>query len=128
MCTAQARGFAKGQNLSRTQRRGCCYPASVAAKSFFVTRELHRKINTFSRVAPLAATRRRLQAAPCADIDGNGTVDVSDLLGLLASYGTDAGGDTNGDGNTDGARARPGILCGYGRDTVGYANATERAQ
>ena len=76
----------------------------------------------------VAVSRRQLQADPCADIDGSGLVGVEDLLLLLASYSTDAGGDTNGDGNTDGARARPGILCGYGRDTVGYANATERAQ
>ena len=75
-----------------------------------------------SLTCPLrAATRRRLQAAPCADIDGNGTVDVSDLLGLLASYGTDAGGDTNGDGNTDGARRNSLQGINMGETRVGCA-------
>lgn len=38
----------------------------------------------------------------CAeDLDGSGTVDISDLLALLASFEADAGGDITGDGNTD---------------------------
>ena len=49
----------------------------------------------------VAVSRRQLQADPCADIDGSGLVGVEDLLLLLASYSTDAGGDTNGDGVTD---------------------------
>ncbi len=49
----------------------------------------------------VAVSRRQLQADPCADIDGSGLVGVEDLLLLLASYSTDAGGDTNGDGLLD---------------------------
>ena len=36
-----------------------------------------------------------------ADINGDGNVDVSDLLLLLAAFGTAADGDCNGDGVTD---------------------------
>ena len=36
-----------------------------------------------------------------ADKDGDGEVNVTDLLMLLAAYGQNAGGDTNGDGETN---------------------------
>jgi hypothetical protein len=41
--------------------------------------------------------------APCpADVDGSGTVDVSDLLAVLAAWGgSDPDADLNGDGNVD---------------------------
>ena len=51
--------------------------------------------------ARVADSRRQLQAAACADIDGSGVVGVEDLLLLLASYAQDGGGDTNGDGETN---------------------------
>jgi hypothetical protein len=35
------------------------------------------------------------------DLDGDGNVDVADLLLLLASFGTSSAGDCNGDGVTD---------------------------
>ena len=46
-------------------------------------------------------SRRQLQEGPCADLDGDGDTDVSDLLSLLAAYGVDDSGDTDGDGDTD---------------------------
>ena len=75
-----------------------------------------------------ANTSRRLQAGSCADLDGDGTVNVNgaqhpprprrlctalglgspltavlhaDLLQLLASYSQDTGGDVNSDGTTN---------------------------
>jgi len=36
-----------------------------------------------------------------ADINGDGNVDVTDLLLLLAAFGGSAAGDCNGDGVTD---------------------------
>ena len=61
-------------------------------------------------IALLAATavaatgndsHRQLQIGPCPDLNGDTLVDVSDLLLLLAAYGTSAAGDANGDGATD---------------------------
>ena len=43
-------------------------------------------------------SRRQLQEGPCADLDGDGDTDVSDLLSLLAAFGVDDSGDTDGDG------------------------------
>ena len=40
-------------------------------------------------------------SGPCSDLDNSGIVDVSDLLALLAAYGTTDGGDADGDGDTD---------------------------
>ena len=34
-------------------------------------------------------SRRQLQEGPCADLDGDGDTDVSDLLSLLAAFGVD---------------------------------------
>ncbi|MCH2132796.1 MAG: hypothetical protein MK116_03500, partial [Phycisphaerales bacterium] len=44
-----------------------------------------------------------VESAPCpGDLDGNGQVDVEDLLAVLAAFGsTDAGADINGDGMVD---------------------------
>ena len=36
-----------------------------------------------------------------SDLDGNTVVDVSDLLMLLAAFGSSTDGDCNGDGSTD---------------------------
>ena len=36
-----------------------------------------------------------------SDLNGDGEVNVTDLLMLLAAYGQNAGGDTNGDGETN---------------------------
>lgn len=42
------------------------------------------------------------EGEPCpGDVDGNGTVDVSDLLLILASWGDGGSGDADGDGDTD---------------------------
>lgn len=38
---------------------------------------------------------------PCADLDGNGTVDLDDLNIVLTNFGAGDGGDTNDDGDTD---------------------------
>lgn len=35
------------------------------------------------------------------DVDSTGAVDIEDLLAVLRSFGSNAGGDTNGDGDTD---------------------------
>ena len=48
-----------------------------------------------------AAASRRLQSGACADLDGSGIVDVTDLLALLAAFGTSNAGDTDGDGVTN---------------------------
>jgi hypothetical protein len=37
----------------------------------------------------------------CPDFDGNGRVNVADLLLVLAAFGNDNGGDSNGDGITN---------------------------
>jgi len=36
-----------------------------------------------------------------SDLNGDGEVNVTDLLMLLAAYGQNASGDTNGDGQTN---------------------------
>ena len=46
-------------------------------------------------------SRRQLQAAPCTDLNSDSVVNVSDLLLLLAAFGTSDAGDSNGDGVTD---------------------------
>ena len=46
-------------------------------------------------------SRRQLQAAPCTDLNSDGAVNVSDLLLLLAAFGTSDAGDSNADGVTD---------------------------
>ena len=39
---------------------------------------------------------------PCSgDLDGNGSVDVDDILNVIASFGAGNGGDADGDGDTD---------------------------
>ena len=48
-----------------------------------------------------AAASRRLQSGACADLNGSGMVDVTDLLALLAAFGTSNAGDTDGDGVTN---------------------------
>ena len=42
-----------------------------------------------------------MQADVCSDLDGNGEVNVTDLLQLLAAFGTSTDGDTNSDGETN---------------------------
>jgi hypothetical protein len=54
--------------------------------------------------AAAVPTRRSLQADNCADIDGDGTVAVGDLLGLLANFGVDGysgPADTDSNGAVD---------------------------
>ena len=46
-------------------------------------------------------SRRQLQVAPCTDLNSDSAVNVSDLLLLLAAFGTSDAGDSNGDGVTD---------------------------
>jgi hypothetical protein len=60
-------------------------------------------------------SRRQLQDAACPDLNADGAVNVSDLLMLLAAYGTSAEGDTNGDGATDVADLLA-LLAAYGAD------------
>ena len=49
----------------------------------------------------MSPSQRTAQASPCADLDGNGEVNVTDLLALLAAFGSSAAGDTNSDGETN---------------------------
>ena len=56
---------------------------------------------TAAGASNISDSRRALQSGTCSDLNGDGTVNVSDLLMLLAAYGQDASGDTNGDGATD---------------------------
>jgi hypothetical protein len=56
--------------------------------------ELTDTLTCDNRVVPQNVSTRRLQDAGCADINDSGTVDVADLLMLLAAYG---GSDTNAD-------------------------------
>ena len=58
-------------------------------------------------------SRRQLQDTTCADLNADGAVNVSDLLTLLAAYGTSADGDTNGDAVTDVADLLA-LLAAYG--------------
>ena len=60
-------------------------------------------------------SRRQLQDAACPDLNADGAVNVSDLLMLLAAYGTSAEGDTNGDGATDVADLLA-LLAAYGAE------------
>jgi len=61
-----------------------------------------------------ANTSRRQMQEDCADISGDGTVAVDDLLQLLAAYGSsDAAADVNSDGTVDVADLL-GLLAGYG--------------
>ena len=61
-------------------------------------------------------SRRQMQAGDCADISGDGTVAVDDLLQLLAAYGSsDAASDVNSDGSVDVADLLA-LLAGYGSD------------
>ena len=49
-----------------------------------------------------ASSRRQLQSAACtADFDGNGVVEVTDLLVQLGVFGSGADGDVDGDDDTD---------------------------
>ena len=57
--------------------------------------------------------RRQLQSGACPDLNADGAVNVSDLLMLLAAYGTSADGDTNADGATDVADLLA-LLAAYG--------------
>ena len=41
------------------------------------------------------------QSGGCADVTGDGTVNVEDLLQLLSGYAKDASGDVDGDGSTN---------------------------
>jgi hypothetical protein len=51
---------------------------------------------------PTAADTETVVGVPCpADLDGNGTVDVTDLLALLANWGGAGDGDINDDGVVD---------------------------
>ena len=61
---------------------------------------------------------------PCAgaDITGDGTVNVEDLLNLLAAYSTDASGDTNGDGVTN-VEDLLALLAAYGKSGCGGGGA-----
>ena len=61
----------------------------------------------------VSGSHRQLQDAACPDLNADGAVNVSDLLMLLAAYGTGADGDTNGDGNTDVADLLA-LLAAYG--------------
>jgi len=51
----------------------------------------------------VSAARRQLQALPfcTGNFDGDGDVDVNDLLNVLSSFMIDADADTDGDGDTD---------------------------
>ena len=61
--------------------------------------------------------RRQLQDATCSDLNGDGAVNVSDLLILLAAYDQSADGDTNGDGETNVSDLLA-LLADYGSDSV----------
>ena len=63
----------------------------------------------------VSGSHRQLQDAACPDLNADGAVNVSDLLMLLAAYGTSAEGDTNGDGATDVADLLA-LLAAYGAD------------
>ena len=63
----------------------------------------------------VSGSHRQLQDAVCPDLNADGAVNVSDLLLLLAAYGTSAEGDANGDGATDVADLLA-LLAAYGAD------------
>ena len=62
------------------------------------------------------------QDTPCGDITGDGLVDVSDLLSLLAAFGSSADGDVNADGATDVADLLL-LLSSFGTACTGGSNA-----
>jgi hypothetical protein len=66
------------------------------------TSMLYCALGTTFVAVETAAARRQTQAGGCADLSGDGSVDVTDLLTLLAGFGgSDAGSDVNEDGSTD---------------------------
>ena len=62
------------------------------------------------------------QDSVCADITGDGLVDVADLLSLLAAFGTSADGDVNSSGATDVADLLV-LLSQFGTPCTGGSNA-----
>ena len=55
-------------------------------------------------------------SGPCADLDKDGSVNVSDLLLLLAAYATSTDGDVDRDGVT-GVTDLLALLAAYGSET-----------
>jgi hypothetical protein len=59
-------------------------------------------VSAFSSSGISATTHGQRSAPPGSSADrDDGDVDLQDLAILLASYGTDAGGDLDGDDDTD---------------------------
>lgn len=73
-------------------------PDDLGASPFFTT------MNDPENVVIFGAWMIRAEGQPkppCADLDGNGTVDLDDLDLVLTNFGFGDGGDINGDGLTN---------------------------
>jgi len=73
-------------------------PDDLGASPFFTTMDDPANVPIFGAWMIRAVGQPK---PPCADLSGNGTVDLGDLSILLSNFGSGDAGDIDGDGKTD---------------------------